>query len=119
MSHANGSVLEIEEGSGYNFSRKASQGCGSVSRWKEKNVGQKHLLSLLSAYRLKKLLNRLLDENEFLSDYGICTLSKYFEQNPYTRVFNGGHFTIEYPLVKAPLIFLAVIATGVDLFGIL
>ena len=78
------------------FLERRPRAAGLVSRWKEKNVGQKHLLSLLPAYRLKKLLNRLLDENEFLSDYGIRTLSKYYEQNPYTLVFNGGHFTIEY-----------------------
>lgn len=78
------------------FLERRPRVAGLVSRWKEKNVGQKHLLSLLPAYRLKKLLNRLLDENEFLSDYGIRTLSKYYEQNPYTLVFNDGHFTIEY-----------------------
>ena len=78
------------------FLERRPRVAGLVSRWKEKNVGQKHLLSLLPAYRLKKLLNRLLDENEFLSDYGIRTLSKHYEQNPYTLVFNGGHFTVEY-----------------------
>ncbi len=78
------------------FLERRPRVAGLVSRWKEKNVGKKHLLSLLPPYRLKKLLNRLLDENEFLSDYGIRTLSKYYEQNPYTLSFNGGHFTIEY-----------------------
>ena len=78
------------------FLERRPRVAGLVSRWKEKNVGQKHLLSLLPAYRMKKLLNRLLDENEFLSDYGIRTLSKYYEQNPYTLAFNGGHFTVEY-----------------------
>jgi hypothetical protein len=69
---------------------------GMVSRWKEKNVGQKHLLSLLSSYRMKKVLKRLLDETEFLSDYGIRTLSKQYEKHPYQLEFNGTHFTIEY-----------------------
>jgi Mannosylglycerate hydrolase MGH1-like glycoside hydrolase domain len=78
------------------FLERRPRVAGLVSRWKEKNAGQKHLLSLLPAYRMKKLLNRLLDENEFLSDYGIRTLSKHYEQNPYTLVFNGSHFTVEY-----------------------
>jgi len=78
------------------FLERRPRVAGLVSRWKEKNAGQKHLLSLLPAYRMKKLLNRLLDENEFLSDYGIRTLSKHYQQNPYTLLFNGGHFTVEY-----------------------
>ncbi|NJO24556.1 MAG: glucosidase [Bacteroidia bacterium] len=78
------------------FLERRPRVAGLVSRWKEKNVGQKHLLSLLPSYRLKKIVNRLLDENEFLSDYGIRTLSKHYEQNPYTLAFNGGHFTIKY-----------------------
>ncbi|MBO9203817.1 MULTISPECIES: MGH1-like glycoside hydrolase domain-containing protein [Niastella] len=69
---------------------------GLVSKWKEKNVGQKHLLSLVPVYRMKKILNRLLDEKEFLSDYGIRTLSKHYGQSPHTMQFNGSDFSVEY-----------------------
>jgi hypothetical protein len=67
-----------------------------ISRWKEKNIGQKHLVSLLTGYRMKKILKRLLDETEFLSDYGIRTLSKHYEKDPYMLEMNGTHFSIEY-----------------------
>jgi len=67
-----------------------------VSRWQEKNVVQKHLLSLLRGHRIKKILNRMLDESEFFSDYGIRALSKYHQQNPYKVYVDGNSFSIEY-----------------------
>ena len=55
-----------------------------VSRWNEPGRGQRRLLSLLRGHRMKKLLQRMLDESEFLSDYGVRAVSKFHEANPYT-----------------------------------
>ena len=67
-----------------------------VSRWQEKNVIQKHLLSLLRGHRIKRILKRMLDETEFLSDYGIRALSKYHEQHPYEVWVDGNKFSVKY-----------------------
>lgn len=67
-----------------------------ISRWNEKGKGERHLLSLLRGHRMKRLLKRMLDENEFLSTYGVRALSKYHELHPYTLNMNGGSSSIRY-----------------------
>src|SRR5436305_649206 len=42
-----------------------------VSRWEEPGRGDRRLLSLLRGHRMKRLLVRMLDETEFLSDHGV------------------------------------------------
>jgi hypothetical protein len=59
-----------------------------VSRWQEPGRGERRLLSLLRGHRVKCLLRRLLDETEFLSDYGIRALSRHHLHEPY--VFTAG-----------------------------
>jgi hypothetical protein len=67
-----------------------------VSRWKEPGVGERRLLSLLRGSRMKKLLKRMLSENEFLSPYGIRSLSKYYKDNPYSFIHDSEQFTVRY-----------------------
>ena len=67
-----------------------------VSRWSEIKGGRKHLLSLLRGHRMKRILRRMLDETEFLSDYGVRSLSKYHEQHPCEHWMDGQLFTVVY-----------------------
>jgi hypothetical protein len=56
---------------------------GLVSHWEAPGRGQRRLLSLLRGHRMKKLLRRMLDESEFLSDYGVRALSKAHLAHPF------------------------------------
>ena len=67
-----------------------------VSHWEVKGDDSKHLLSLLRGHRLKKLLERMLHENEFLSDYGVRALSKEYEDNPFHINLDGTDYMLKY-----------------------
>lgn len=54
-----------------------------VSRWGKKGCNEMHLLSLLRGHRMKRILYRMLDETEFLSTYGVRSMSKYHQDNLY------------------------------------
>jgi hypothetical protein len=56
-------------------------------------TGQKnrHLLSFLDENRLRRVLRYLLDESEFLSQYGIRSLSRFHADHPYHYTTDHGH----------------------------
>ena len=62
-----------------------------ISRIEETNPQGDYLFSIMRGYRLEHLLKRMLDENEFLSEYGIRSLSKYHLKNPFVFEYNGNH----------------------------
>jgi hypothetical protein len=59
-------------------------------------MGESHLLSLLRGHRMKCLLKRMLDETEFLSDYGVRALSRVHADHPYVYQANGMDFSVRY-----------------------
>ncbi len=67
-----------------------------VSHWEVEGQGRKHLMSILRRTRLKNVLNRMLDEKEFLSDYGIRAMSKVYEKNPFIFQVHGREYVVHY-----------------------
>lgn len=67
-----------------------------VSHWEIEGQGKKHLMSILRKNRLTKVLNRMLDEREFLSGYGIRAMSKVYEENPFTFSAHGTRYVVKY-----------------------
>ncbi len=71
-----------------------------VSHWEVEGVGKKHLMSILRKTRIQKVLSRMLDENEFLSDYGIRSMSKVYEKTPF--IFKSETTDNEYVVHYTP-----------------
>ena len=67
-----------------------------VSHWEECGTGERRLLSLLRGHRMKCLLRRMLNETEFLSDYGVRALSKIHENEPYRLALAEGDYEVSY-----------------------
>ncbi|HWB81415.1 MAG TPA: hypothetical protein VG755_40915 [Nannocystaceae bacterium] len=67
-----------------------------VSRWHEPGLGERRLLSLLRGHRLKRLLSRMLDPAEFLSEFGVRSLSAWHRDHPYRLEIPGGEATVSY-----------------------
>ena len=67
-----------------------------ISRWHEPGSGERRLIALTRGHRMKRLLRRMLDPEEFLSDYGVRSMSKYHEQHPYVLHGLGEQREVRY-----------------------
>lgn len=67
-----------------------------VSRWTDVGDHNTKLLSLLRGHRMTMVLKRMLNETEFLSDFGIRALSKEHEAKPYEFNYHGKVFSVAY-----------------------
>lgn len=56
----------------------------------------RRLLSIVNKDKLKRILQKLLDESEFLSPHGVRSLSRYHAQNPYILSTNGHTHSVDY-----------------------
>ncbi len=56
----------------------------------------RRLLSIPTRERILRVLKYMLDENEFLSPYGIRALSKYHQQHPYALSLDGSTHSVDY-----------------------
>ncbi len=62
----------------------------------EKGRDVKMLLALPTKERLVRVLHYLLDENEFLSPYGLRSISRVHKDKPYVFHVNGEEFRVDY-----------------------
>ena len=70
--------------------------CSLISRWQQPGVGERRLVALTRGHRMKCLLRRMLDPAEFLSDYGVRSVSKFHKEHPYVLTVRGEQKVISY-----------------------
>jgi hypothetical protein len=59
-------------------------------------VAERGIIALVNPDKLRRILARMLDENEFLSPYGIRALSRYHAQHPYQFYVGGQEHRVDY-----------------------
>jgi hypothetical protein len=59
-------------------------------------VAERGILALVNPERLRRILSKLLDESEFLSAYGIRSISKFHERHPYVFNVGGQEYRVDY-----------------------
>ncbi|KOP26793.1 glucosidase [Hapalosiphon sp. MRB220] len=68
----------------------------NVACMETKGVGARRLLAIVSRDKLRSILQKMLDESEFFSPYGIRAVSKFHAEHPYTFDVNGSQFRVDY-----------------------
>jgi len=61
-----------------------------------RGVADRGILALVNEQRLRRILTRMLDEDEFLSPYGIRALSRYHLERPYVVDLRGHEYRVQY-----------------------
>jgi hypothetical protein len=59
-------------------------------------VGERGIFALINQERLRRILSKMLDEAEFLSPFGIRSLSKFHAQHPYVFHVHGQEYRVDY-----------------------
>jgi hypothetical protein len=59
-------------------------------------MAERGVLALVNPERLRRILTKMLDENEFLSPYGIRSLSKFHQQHPFVFNVGGQEYRVDY-----------------------
>jgi hypothetical protein len=59
-------------------------------------IADRGILALVNPERLRRILTKMLDENEFLGPHGIRAISKFHEQHPYIFHVGGQEYRVDY-----------------------
>ncbi len=62
----------------------------------QQGSGNKTLLSIVNPDKLRLILEKMLDESEFLSPYGVRSLSRYHAEHPYTFYVGSQQHRVDY-----------------------
>jgi hypothetical protein len=78
------------------FLRNRPDLCGNLASMTERGVGERRMLSLVGPVRLRRILEKVLDEDEFLSPFGIRALSREHSGHPYSLKAAETSYEVRY-----------------------
>jgi len=78
------------------FARTHEKFMGQISNPLDVGAGNRRLLAPFNEAKLRRILERMLDESEFLSPFGIRALSRYHKDHPYIFPVDGHVFRVDY-----------------------
>ncbi|MEO9255111.1 MAG: glucosidase [Tepidiformaceae bacterium] len=67
-----------------------------VAHWEVPGEDSKHLMALVRGHRMKALLKRALDPEEFFSDNGLRSVSRYHRDHPFKLDVAGSVYEVDY-----------------------
>jgi len=79
-----------------NFIHKHGDMLAYIAPPDKPGVKDRYLLSVLNETKLRRILGRMLDEEEFLSPYGVRSLSRWHLEHPYVFKVDGEENKVEY-----------------------
>jgi hypothetical protein len=68
----------------------------NVASMRARGINERRLLSIVDAEKLRRILKVMLDENEFLSPYGIRAMSRFHLEHPYKLNMGGMQYSVDY-----------------------
>jgi hypothetical protein len=70
--------------------------CANIHDPRKPGVAGRKLAAILDETKLRRVLEKMLDENEFLSEFGIRSLSRFHEKHPFVMAVGGQEYRVAY-----------------------
>ena len=78
------------------FIRRHPELCAGIHMPSQPGVADRRMVSIVNEHKLRRILTRMLDENEFFGPYGIRALSRYHLEHPFVFNVGGQEYRVAY-----------------------